>query len=313
MFINIPDNYSSLWGELVYNFAISEPEDLLVEIVNADDDTVIAVKKFYSSSEIKFNIARIIRQNILPYPTKSSTGFALAKSGFIRVYVRIGDVESSTRSYILAHDTPAVFPATLTTMPECRVLNSGESDSIFVITRSGNLSVATVKVAARDPSDYNDISTTFFSSSRFEEFSILTINADDYNENYQSIDVTIDSSSAGGKHIYYTLTPPAYAQKGYRVAWLSSEGSIECYTFPLVSDVKRLSDGGLSRTLRSAYGTEEEIEALSEIIYSVKVWHILDDGSSEEIEVTTNEYPVVVEGTLSIANIEIKERDESFN
>ncbi len=313
MFINIPEDYSSMWGELTYHFTISEPRNLLVEIINGKDDSIIAVKKFYSCAEIKFNIAHIIRQNILPEPTSGETGFSIADLGFINVYVRIDSIVSESRTFILAHERPSTFPTLLTTMPEGRVLHPSESDSLLLITDLGNRSTARLTAVARDTSTHNNYTADYYTLSRNAEFHTFTVNADEFNTDYQSIEVTITTADQGRREIYYTLTPPNLKQNGYRVAWLSKEGSIESYTFPLISNVTQLSNGKIGRSLRSAYGTIKEVEALSEVIHSPRVWHINDDGSKEAINVTTTQYPKIREGTLSIANIDIEEYGKSFN
>ena len=312
MFINIPENYSSAWCPLEYYYKIDSPEDLTLEIVNSDNDEVLVVKKFYSCDSIKIDISRIVRQKIIASPAIAPTGFAITEGGFIRVRLSVNGQTSATRVYTLAKNRVEP-PITLTTMPNARILGEGECDSIVVATTLGKFVKAKVVAIPRNAEEHNTQENTFATLSQSKEFHVFTINANDYNVDYQSVDVIMNFGSENEQKIHYSLSSPREKREQYRVAWLSTAGSIERYTFPVVDSTVRLKDGAVRYSLRSAYGTADEVEALSEIVSSSKVWHITSEGESLPVEVTTTEVPIFAEGALMVANIEVEEYDKGNN
>ncbi len=312
MFINTPENYSSAWSPLVYSYQTDTPEDLTLEIVNRDNNEVIAVKKFYLCDSINIDISRIIRQKISFSPTVAPTGFATAEGGFIRVRLSVNGENSATRVYTLARKRVDP-PTTLTTMPSYRMLGTGECDTIAVVTTLGEFTKAKVVASPRNADEHNVLENTFATLTHAKDFHVFTINADDYNTDYQSVEVIINPATENEQRLFYSLAEPCEQGDEYRVAWLSTMGSIERYTFPNVDATVRLQDGKVRYSLRSAYGTANEVEALSEIVSSSMVWHITKEGENRPIEVTTTECPIFSKGTLMVANIEIEEYDKDNN
>lgn len=302
MFINIPNNFASMWGELNFEYSCTDDTDIVIEIINDVTDETIGVKKFYSSSSAKVNVAPLIFDSMLPEATSRTTsGISLPSTGFPRIRVTADSTSSDTLQFTYATEQVQA-PSLLTTLPTNRLLYAGESDQVAVAAPKGT--ALTYKLYC-DPISSG---TTQYYSSGYGSIDggarVFTLNADEFNDKYYSATLIFLSDDEEIDRVNYSLSGDS--TPGYRVAWLSTQGSIEHYTFPFVAEQSRLSSGGVTKSLRSAYGTAEQIEALSEIVSSSKVWRV-DGQSYTPIEVVTTEQIISKDGALSIANIKILE------
>ncbi len=304
MFINSPNNFASIWNELIFEWQESEPSDILIEIINDRTDESIGVKKFYSSSSAKINIAPMLFKSMMPTASKNSTTGAVNPStGFPRVVLQVGDTQSPTLYFTYAKEQ-AEEDMILRTMPANRILYADECDQITMIGAEGELIVFTLRGIEHGQEEYSTIRSYYTSiDGGVRVFHLL---ASEWVNTYKTISVDCISGTTTLGTITYSLE--SQAASGYRVAWLSQRGSIEHYTFPIVASSSQLSSGKHSKTLRSAYGTAEEIEAISEIISSPLVWRV-EAGEYTQIEVDTTEQSIQNEGVLAIVNIKILEND----
>lgn len=301
MVINIPSNFSSIYEDLVYEFKYDEESDVVIEINDTRTDEVIGVKKFYSTSTVKLNIAPLIFDSMLPEPQAVTlSGVVDPALGFPRISLTSGSTTTIDRYFTYAKSELA-GPALMTTMPQERILNVGERDAIYTIVPVGVKATYKVSATAADGNQV-DLEQEVCSSSDLAN--IFYLCADQFSSDYNVLRVSFYSGTELQQEINYTLSREP--SNGYRVAWISQSGSIEHYTFPTILDQTYLSSGATTKTLRSAYGTAAEIEALSQIISSPKVWR--DDYTHyTQIEVVTTEHVVRENGALSVATIKIKE------
>ncbi len=78
---------------------------------------------------------------------------------------------------------------------------------------------------------------------------------------------------------------------------------MEHYTFPRVNSLTLLSSGALHYEVESAYESSSEVDALSDIVTSERVW-IVEDG--EYIEVDMLSELMVLNKRRELATVELK-------
>ncbi len=304
MFINIPSDYSSMWDELIFEYNSTDENDVDLEIYDNKNKQTLGVKKFYSTQSAKINIAPLLFETFLPTPEfKSTSGMSIPASGFANIKVGAGDTWADNQifSYAKSQITP---PLIMTSLPSDRILGGGESDSFYVVAPAGTTMKYTLLAESLDPNISPSNVTTL--SSIDGGVRMVAINSDNFNTRYDKLTLYVIIDDETIATLNYSIS--SSESNGYRMAWVSSMGSIEQYTFPIISSVVRHNNGAVSHSLRSAYGLKAEIEALSEILTSPKVWHI-NGAECKEIEVLTTEQSIYENGTLGVINIEVREYD----
>ncbi len=303
MFINTPENFSSMWSELTFEYSTTEDSDIELTVIDTTTSETLGVKKFYSSSTAKINIAPMLLDSMMPTPVrKSSSILTTSDSGFPSIRVVAQDGSSSGDKIFTYAKEVVATPALLTSQPLERILYPTECDSVAIVAPEGGSLKYQLWAYPRDESAVILLQTGLASVNGGAR--VFYINADQYAEDYKMVSVELIWGTTTVGIVHYTLEREPTA--GYRVAWISSKGSIEHYTFPVVVDKSVDSDAAVSYSLRSAYSTSERHEALSEIISSPKVWRATESGYTQ-IECTTDELYVRQDGALSIANIKVKE------
>lgn len=305
MVINTPSNYSSMWEELTYTYSNETAEDVVVQIIDSRSSEVIGVKKLYSCDNFSLDIAPLIFDSMLPQPRVVSNTLldVVSSSGFPKIALKVGSTTTAASGFTYATEQVEA-PSVLTTMPQQRMLYAGEFDSIWVTSTEGLMGTFTVKGYSSDDGSLKV--SEGYSCGSSDLGAILHLCADAYNSTCDSLIVSYLEGGEAVKTINYTLLPEP--SSGYRLAWISSSGSIESYTFPIVSDISRSSSGKLCKTLRSAYGSREEIEALSEITNSLVTWRVDEDGYTQ-ISVEPSEQPIIQDGALAIITLKIEQDD----
>ncbi len=303
MFINIPENYSSLRGELIYDYSISEPEDIVIEVKDSDSGELLGVKKFYSTTSASINVAPIILADIDSREVVTQANFSTGVGYLRSVTLSVGETSSEERTFTISEQEESLLQF-VTTMPKARILGAGECDNLLVL--SPKYETLAISIALTPIDDQGEVVSWPFATYGNSLDKVFTVCADNFNSNYQAAVVTLKSNNETFDEIYYLFSDSDENQGGYRIAWLSKRGSIEFYTLPLVSEVLHKSDGSIERQLRSAYGTREEMEALMGILSSERVWGVVDDEFAE-IEVITTESTLLEAGALQLLNLRIKE------
>ncbi|MFR9503438.1 MAG: hypothetical protein SNH73_03170 [Rikenellaceae bacterium] len=303
MFINTPDNYSSMWGELPFEYNTTDDTDIVVNIYDAGSDELLGVKKFYSSTTAKLDLAPLLFDSMLPVVSAEDEG-EVATPTFGFPHIRLEAEESATADLTFTYATSKVEPPLLlTTMPCERLLYSDERDVVVVIAPAGSALSYSLCAEPRDQS----ASTLSKSGVMASDGGVrsYTLMASDYCIDYTLLTLSFFCDGDLIGEVSYNLIDSAAS--GYRLAWISSMGSIEHYTFPTVVDRVRMSDGSTKLNLRSAYGLEQEVVALSEIVGAARVWSATLEEGYSSVEVTTEEQYIRQDGALMVANIQIKE------
>ena len=129
--------------------------------------------------------------------------------------------------------------------------------------------------------------------------------------------VTVDAGTCGT--VVYSVTPAVQGQ--VRLAWRSSAGSVEHYTFPIVRTTtvrteRREAEGPQGRVvaaaetdreivLVSAYETRSMLEPLAELTATAAAW-IVTEKRYIPVDIATEEAFVQRRGTLSCLEIAIR-------
>lgn len=200
---------------------------------------------------------------------------------------------------------PAAAPTLLTTLPAVRLLPDGSSEELTLLTDAAQL----VTVIARS----GDTTTAASYSVPEAGMHLFRIDARDFPG---AETLTVDAEACGA--VDYTLVAPPCGS--VRLAWRSSAGSLEHYTFPteteaVVETVKTRAygpDGYVQtgepewrRTLRSAFEVRPVLEALAELTCSPAVWLVTAEGY-EPVEVVSEDGVVHRHGTMSCLEITIR-------
>lgn len=219
----------------------------------------------------------------------------------------IGSEQSATapaRTF-LPTAKPATAPTLLTTLPAVRLLPDGSSEELTLLTAGAQ----NVTVIARS----GDTTTAASYSVPEAGLHLFRIDARDFPG---AETLTVDAGACGT--IDYTLVAPPCG--GVRLAWRSSAGSVEHYTFPTETEaIVETAKGRVygpegyvptgeserRRTLRSAFEVRPVLEALAELTCSPAVWLVTAAGY-EPVDVVSESAVVHRHGTMCCMEITIR-------
>lgn len=200
---------------------------------------------------------------------------------------------------------PATAPTLLTTLPGVRLLPDGACEELTLLTAGAQ----NVTVIARS----GDTTTAASYSVPEAGLHLFRIDARDFTE---AETLTVDAGACGT--IDYTLVAPPCG--GVRLAWRSSAGSVEHYTFPTETEaIVETAKGRVygpegyvptgeserRRTLRSAFEVRPVLEALAELTCSPAVWLVTAAGY-EPVDVVSEDAVVHRHGTMCCMEITIR-------
>lgn len=226
-------------------------------------------------------------------------------SGTVTPTIRSEQTATAPARTFLPTAEPAAAPTLLTTLPAVRLLPDGSSEELTLLTDAAQL----VTVIARS----GDTTTAASYSVPEAGMHLFRIDARDFPG---AETLTVDAEACGA--VDYTLVAPPGGS--VRLAWRSSAGSLEHYTFPteteaVVETVKTRAygpDGYVQtgepewrRTLRSAFEVRPVLEALAELTCSPAVWLVTAEGY-EPVEVVSEDGVVHRHGTMSCLEITIR-------
>lgn len=226
-------------------------------------------------------------------------------SGTVTPTIRSEQTATAPARTFLPTAEPAAAPTLLTTLPAVRLLPDGSSEELTLLTDAAQL----VTVIARS----GDTTTAASYSVPEAGMHLFRIDARDFPG---AETLTVDAEACGA--VDYTLVAPSGGS--VRLAWRSSAGSLEHYTFPteteaVVETVKTRAygpDGYVQtgepewrRTLRSAFEVRPVLEALAELTCSPAVWLVTAEGY-EPVEVVSEDAVVHRHGTMSCLEITIR-------
>lgn len=313
-FTQIPQEYAPLGGELRYTVTMPETATLDLRIADAGNGTLVGAKRFAGATSASFDAAPYLRRAVKFVPTTGSTGFRMADGRTVLAYIEAKTAEaadadpavhSPLRTFLPCRAS-VTAPALLTSMPLVRLISHGECDELTLFTDAA----CTVTVTAQSGT------TVTAESYRTAQggVHIFRLDTRDFPE---AETLTVDAGACGT--VAYTVIPAVCGAR--RLAWRSSAGGIEHYTFPIeksesVTTARQRAYGteghlaasaGTERrtVLVSAYEPRTTLEALSEILSSPDVWLAGDDGYTA-VDVVTEKSALHRHGAVSCLEIEIR-------
>lgn len=312
----ISPNFTPLHQGLFFGIEseTEEPTDIAVEIIDAASDEVIATQQLRGIISAEINIAPYLKRFAEYRPSHGSTRFEDAPTRTCAI--RVGD-ERSESLIISTNKSYHSAPTVVTTMPQRRHIEFGETDELLLFAEAGDRLVTTIET------DIGDNLTMDYTTDT--GVVILTISADDFDTDSHGFDVEILRNGDHFASLHYTVR--AHSKRGCRLAWISEEGSIEHYTFPVVtkrelkSDKLHIGAGDDRRVVRSScesrlslisrYEPHAMIEAIAQVIASPRVWIEQSESSSEAIILTSStDYDIFGEPSCIALEIVEKSREE---
>lgn len=278
-FTTQPQNLSPVDAGLVYAFDTEsdEPRDVQVSIIEYDSYETVGRQTLCSVTNGSFDIAPYVRPFMSQRPTMAR-GTTLIDAQCYQFVVEIDGVRSRILT-VSDNRVDVVAGSWLSTMTEHRRICPGERDEIRIFCRPGEM------LDARVVSDDGMMMNSLLEPENGA--AVLRIDTCDFAEDTRTLEVRIVCSSKFVRTIYYSFAKRY--PNDLRLAWLSSVGTVERYTFPIVRSIAR----NTTRTAvvgadgkRCTVGCESEqcirivsdferrgvIEALADIARSPKVW-----------------------------------------
>lgn len=317
-FTQIPEDYTPLGTAAVYAFESDEAVTTDLRITDAADDTLLAVKRFASVTTASFDAAPCLRRAVRVVPATGGTGVYPAAGRRLAVNVQAfaegGErlLGTAPTRIFLACTSPAEAPALLTTMPAERLIARGECEELLLLFAEAG----SVTVTAEDGG-----------SLTAQSYAVATAGPRLFRLDTRDFPgaetLTVDAGACG--RVVYPLVPATPG--GIRLAWRSSAGSVEHYTFPVVRSatvaaVKRRAygaDGHVAAGARyesrqqlvSAYERQEVLESLAELLSTPDVW-IASGDRYTPADVLTDEAVVRRHGTMSCLELEIRPKHKTL-
>lgn len=313
-FTQIPRQYAPLGGELRYAVSQETARDIDIRIVRAGDGTLLGAKRFVSVDQASFDAAPYLRRGVRFRPTTGGTGLRSVSDRSVRVRVEARAAggasvaaEAPERTF-LPGTRAAEAPALLTTMPLGRLIPEGACDELTLVTAAAQ--PVTVTAQAGDTA----------TAERFPavETGLCAFRLD--TRDFPGAEtITVDAGACGA--VVYTVIP--LHEEAQRLAWRSSAGSIEHYTFPVVRTTtlraeKQRAEGPEGRIaavtsadretlLASAYESRAVLEALAELTAAAEVWLVEGDRYTP-VDVVTGEAVVRRHGSLCCLEIAVRSK-----
>lgn len=290
-FTSIPAHFSPICEGLTFEFDTeSEACDVVVEIFDTDEGSVIGEQRLFGVTNGKINIAPYVLHRVTATPTLHDYS-TLEEAPIGRYAVRINGTTSP--EVMVSTNHQRVQPgAILSTMPQRRTLAYGDSDQIALFTEPKRL----IRVCA-EADNGESLSLTYHTSSGAV---LITLSTCDFKEDVRDIKLYILDEENEVAMMSYEVV--AHAANSKQLAWRSKVGTVEQYRFVARHIVTRRLDRVQYSTsqgpttsrcsseqvveLVSNYESRAMAEALSEIVASPKVW-IIDNRAASEVEIVT--------------------------
>ena len=291
-FTSIPQDFTPVEQGVVFAFNtdLEQPTSVEVEIVESASEQVVATLRLHDIIQAEVNIAPYITLLAERKPLKCYTS-TLTEAPTMAYKVRVGDT-LSPEVVVSVNCNEVVAPSLISMMPSQRRLPHDESDELLIFAGKG----ASVEV---------DMTSDFGDSIQLEAVSVsgmmrLVVAAADFAEGSSKVVVSVSSDGEEIATLHYDIVTPN--GRSVCLAWLSSEGSIERYAFPvartitLATERERVGQGEMLRTVScqneaslevaSRYEPCATAAALHEIVASPRVWLVGEDDV--EIDVLTS-------------------------
>ncbi len=305
MFTTYPQSYESLYSELTYSYlSSSDSDDITLFIVNSTTDEVLGVKKFYSTSTAELNIAPLVRRYALPEVVVAETGFIEeANSGSIEISLADSSgTTSDARCFTISRESESEVGLLSTIPTTYRGISSGEREMLTLRVDPDEGITVEVRQYIGDQEEVSSETsyTLGAQSSGFATFSFVAEAIDEESAS-ERVEIVVTQDDVQIAMVEYIIIDSPIDP--LRVAWISSRGSIEHYTFPMATQRSLDSELQQTLTLRSALENYSMRRAIAEIVSSPKVW--VEQESGEYCEVSVESQSVELAPKCDMASVEI--------
>lgn len=317
-FTSIPEAHSSLRESLIYAFDTeAEAHDVELKIINADTNQTIATKRLYGISQGEVDIAPYLRQVVRPtLPAKVDGCGEVDCAMQIRVKVEVDGVTSAVRRYITAKVDLEQPYTSLTTQIAQRTMACDEFDIISWFAHPEIV----VEVVVESYGKGNE-SLTIRPSGVGQQ--AVAISALDFANSPEDLRATVMVDGVATTVVEYQIKPNLRGAR--RVAWLNGSLSPELYTFPLRKSVLIEStrrhmasiwgseaaevESSNQLKLLSAYEPKKQLNALSEILSSPRVW-LVEGADVKSVELHTERVLLSPTEEMGIIEIDLQAAEE---
>lgn len=316
-FCSTPQNFTPIEQGLVFAFTTESdtPSSVVAEIVDCSDESVVATLRLHDVTTAEVDIAPYIAPFVERKPLRSAVSM-LCEAPTASYKLRVDGLESADVTVSL-NRSKVVAPAVVTTMSSQRRLAHGESDEVLLFAEEGSCVEVVMESNTGEELRLEKVSSGA---------EILTVVATDFGDDTQRVDVVVLCDGSEVASLCYNIVAPS--GRGVRLAWLSSEGSVERYTFPMARTVtlnaerERVGQGEIVRTVAcrsesrlevaSRYEPRATIAALSEIVASTKVWLVADEDIEVDVVTATTTQSLFGEPSAVALTLRLWQREESL-
>ncbi len=306
MFTSYPQNYQSLYSQLIYRYEEAAESDITLFITDSTSDELIGVKKFYSTTTAQLNIAPIIRPYALPSVVVAESGFVEgSNAGAIEVAVSDDD-DNATESRIFTLSLYDESEVGLLSVfePLQRVISIGESD-LLTLRVDASLPINVAQRQYLYGGESPIVEQDYSCEAKQSGVALFNFVAQELFDTAGDVLERIELEVTQGDEVVALVTYNVIDEprEPIRVAWISQRGSIEHYTFPAVAQRTVASDSTVELTLNSAFESFDVREALAHIVKAAKVWLWID---GEYCDATVGSDEVELSARAAFATVEIK-------
>lgn len=307
----LSDNLTPLDEGVIFgiNTESDSAEEIMVEVIDAVADEVVAEVRLHNAISTTINIAPYIAR-LSGYAPATTRYTSFAEAPVARYKIRIDEVESEEVVVSINNHKIGSTPALVSDFPTSRRLAKGENDEVLFVAEAGKIVVAELTANTGETLHLEYLPTT--------ELSTLIISLEDFDSDIETLDVALYSEDEVFARLHYTVVPAT--KSATRLAWLSECGAIEQYTFPVSHQVKHSTEKQSVMTSRgvcsahhktkftislcSRFEPRATLKALAQIISSPKVW-MLHKGGYELVEVATTNIEYNLFGEPSFLHLDI--------
>lgn len=316
-FTQIPQQYAPLGQEVRYAVEHDAEADIDIRVLDSTDGSVLAAKRFAAVSEAAFDIAPALRRRLRFAPVSEGTGFADPAGRSVTAEVKAFETDNATAAVTASFRTflpGAAAPggaALRTTMPLERLIPEGSGDELTLFAE--NPCAVTVTATSAD-----SVTAQHYQSAA-RGLQPFRLDTRDFPE---AETITVDAGECGT--VVYTLVPAR--EEAVRLAWRSSAGSVEHYSFPIVRETAL----GVDKTraegpdgvvvaamesvrevrLASAFERAEVLEALAELIEAPQVWLVGEEGYVP-VDVATDAVTIRQHGSMRCLEVTVRSTRKS--
>lgn len=307
----LSDNLTPLDEGIIFgiNTENDTPAEIVVEVIDADTEEVVAELRLYNTTSTTLNIAPYIARfsNYSPAHSRHTT---FDEAPIARYKIRIDNVESDEVVVSVNNYEIGSAPALITNFPDLRRLAKGENDEVLFASEPGKSVVAKLTANTGETLHLEYLPTVGISR--------LIISLEDFDTDIDSLDVALYAEDEVFAHLHYTVVPPL--KTSTRLAWISECGAIERYSFPVSHKVEHSTEKQnvmTSRGVCSAHHKRKQttllcsrfepratLKALAQIISSPKVWWV-HNGTGELVEIATTNVEYNLFGEPSFLHLDI--------